>query len=245
MSKTEFTTEQLADRWMDRREIQNIMGKYVYAVLLKDEAKLVDTYWADLPDISLGVNDGYYVGPEAVRGYYDAVDENTRIRTEYMMKVLPKYFEGKTEEELHGVGSIYVDGLSNAVIEQAEDGKTIKALWHVAGCDTDIHPEGPFSYWAYGYIAADFILIDDEWKIWHMQNIVDLDAPVGVNFAKPVAKEEPLPEFAGLADLLKPLPAPTVAKKIHEAYHPGRGFMPLARVPEPYKTFADTFSYGI
>lgn len=245
MSKTEFTTEQLADRWMDRREIQNIMGKYVYAVLLKDEAKLVDTYWADLPDISLGVNDGYYVGPEAVKGYYAAIDENTRIRTEYMMKVLPKYFEGKTEAELHGVGSIDVDGLSNAVIEQAEDGKTIKALWHVAGCDTNIHPEGPYSYWAYGYIAADFILIDDEWKIWHMQNIVDLGAPVGIDFAKPYGKVEPLPEFAGLADLLKPLPTPTVEKKIHEAYHVGRGFQPLARVPEPYTTFAETFSYGI
>ena len=245
MSKIEFTTEQLADRWMDRREIQNIMGKYVYAVLLKDEAKLVDTYWADLPDISLGVNEGYYVGPEAVRGYYAALDENTKIRTEYMMKTLPLYFEGKTEAELHGVGSLDVDGLSNAVIEQAEDGQTIKALWHVAGCDTNIHPEGPYSYWTYGYMAADFILQDDEWKIWHLQDIKDLYCPVGVNFAEPYAAPAPIEEFAGLAELLKPLPAPTVATPIHEAYTPARGFQPLAKVPEPYATFADTFSYGV
>jgi hypothetical protein len=231
---------------MDRREIQNIMGKYVYAVLLKEESKLVDTYWADLPDISLGVNNGYYVGQDAVRGYYAAIDENTKIRSEYMLKVLPKYFDGKTEKDVHGVGSLEVDGLSNAVIEQAEDGKTIKALWHVAGCDTNIHPEGPYSYWAYGYIAADFILIDDEWKIWHLQNIIDLGAPVGVDFAKPGAdKVEPLPEFAALADQLKPLPEPTVKKAIHDEYKPGRGFQPFAKVPEPYVTFADTFSYGI
>lgn len=239
-----YTTEQLADRWMDRREVQNIMGRYVYETQLKAYAGIFDSFWADLPDVSFGVNGGYYVGQEAVKGYYAALEENTKIRSAYMMKVLPKFFEGKTAEEVYGVGALSVDGLSNAVIEQAEDGKTIKALWHVAGCDIDIHPEGPYAYWAYGYIAADFILVDDEWKIWHMQRINDLDAPVGINFAKDSYEVEPLPEFAALADELKPLPAPTVATPIHEAYKPGRGFAPLAKVPEPYVTFADTFSYG-
>ncbi len=243
--KRDYTTEELADRWMDRREIQNIMGKYVYATMMKEEKTILSRFWSKRDDICLGLNNGYYVGQTAVKTYYETIDRNTRITTEYMLKVLPKYFKGKTADEMHGVGSLDVDALNTAVIEQAEDGKSIKALWHVIGLDTDIHPEGPYSYWGYGYIAVDFIRENDEWRIWHMQNIVELDAPVGTDFGKPAAKPESIPEFAGLSGLLLPLPEMTVAEIIHEAYHDSRGFAPLARVPEPYVTFAETFSYGV
>jgi hypothetical protein len=240
-----INTDQLAYRWMDRREIQNLMGKYVYYKMLRDETKLVDDFWADMSDACLGVNNGYYKGLDAIRAYYEAVDNNTAIRTKHMKKLFPLYFGSKTEGELHGVGSLLVDALTTCVIEQAEDGQTAKAAWYVLGQDTDIHPEGPYSYLAYGAIAADFIMVDDEWKIWHMVDIQELTAPAGVNWTKDYPAPETLPEFASLAGKLQPMPEPTVPENVHTAYYKGRGFSPLVKVPEPYVTFADTFSYGI
>jgi hypothetical protein len=240
-----FNTEQLAYRWLDRREIQNLMGKYVYYKLLRDETKLVGDFWADRADTCLGVNNGYYIGPDAIRVYYEALDVNTAVRTRHMKDLFPLYFGSKTLKELHGVGSLNVDSLTTGVIEQAEDGQTAKAAWYVLGEDTDIYPEGPYSYLAYGAIAADFIKVDDEWKIWHMVDIQELTAPVGVNWTKDYPVPAVLPEFTSLAGKLQPVPEPTVPAKVHIAYYKGRGFSPLVRVPEPYATFAGTFSYGI
>ena len=52
-----------------------------------------------------------------------------------------------------------------------------------------------------------------------------------------------LPEFAALEELK--LPAPTVAAKLYEVYSPEREYTAPPRMPEPYATFADTFSYGM
>lgn len=245
MNKKVFTTEELADRWMDLREIQNMMGKYVYYKQLKDEIKLVDDFWSARDDISLGLNNGYYTGREAVSGYYRAVDENTKIRTEHMKNLFPKHFKDKSLEEMHGVGSIEVDALTTCVLELAEDGETAKGLWYVLGEDTNIHPEGPYSYHGYGYIAGDFIREGDDWKAWHLLDVVDLNTPVGVNWTKPFDAPEVLPEFAALGDKLKALPEPTVKTCIHEVYRVDRPTAPLVRIPEPYVSFSDTFSYGI
>jgi hypothetical protein len=54
---------------------------------------------------------------------------------------------------------------------------------------------------------------------------------------------EILPQFSRLANLS--LPEPTVKQVIREHYSSTREFTPLAKVPEPYYTFADTFSCGI
>ena len=53
---------------------------------------------------------------------------------------------------------------------------------------------------------------------------------------------ENLPEFAAMADFH--LPAPTVEKELWTLYTPRRPYMAPPRIPEPYDTFTDTFSYG-
>ena len=245
MNIAALTTDQLADLWMDRREIQNLMGKYVYYKLLKDETKLVDDFWSSRDDICLGVNQGYYVGQEAVRGYYDAVDANTAVRTKHMKELYPLYFKDKSLEEMHGVGSVEVDALTTCVIEQADDGETAKGVWYVVGEDINLWPQGPLAHWGYGYIAADFIREGDDWKVWHLQDVVDIDTPTGTSWADGRIEPEVLPEFAALGEKLLPMPAPSVASVIREAFYPGRKFTPLVRIPEPYSTFSETFSYGI
>ena len=67
MNKKQFTAEQLLTRWEIRREVQNIMGKYSQSYCIKQEGALPQ-FWSDRDDISLGLNQGYYIGQAAVNG---------------------------------------------------------------------------------------------------------------------------------------------------------------------------------
>ena len=40
-----LSLEDMVSRWEDRREIQNLMGRYTYALLLKQEKDIYDTFW--------------------------------------------------------------------------------------------------------------------------------------------------------------------------------------------------------
>ena len=52
-----------------------------------------------------------------------------------------------------------------------------------------------------------------------------------------------LPGFAALADFH--YPPYTVEKTLRELYTPARPHTDCPRIPEPYNTFAETFSYGV
>ena len=52
-----------------------------------------------------------------------------------------------------------------------------------------------------------------------------------------------LPEFDALRAYS--LPAPTVAECLRRRYSTDRPLTPAPRIPEPYGTFGETFSYGI
>lgn len=243
MVKAQYSPQQLAERFIDQREIQNVMGKYALLTMICKQADLVDRFWskqADQP--TLAKNDGWYVGLDAIRGYYQAISDQIGEAAKLLKKVFPKQLGDKTDEEAFGAGEHFPRPLTTPIVEVAADGKTAKGLWQVMGANNAITPNGPLSTWDWGYIAADFVLEDDEWKIWHLQEFTELSAPVASNW---VAKTElpVMPEFASLADLK--LPTPTVAAKLYEVYSPEREYTAPPKMPEPYNTFAETFSYGM
>lgn len=245
MYRRKFTAEQLADRYMDRIEIRNLMGRFTNFKLLRRDDEIVDSYWAkEAPEPTLGLNNGYYVGLDAIRGYYDAVTANVELQSQAMKARFPEYLSQFSDIELHGVGSLIIDALANCNIVQSDDGKTAKGLWYTVGCDNDITEVGPHSTWGYGFMAADFVKESDGWKIWHLLDLEELTTPCGQNWVTDrECKYPPLPEFAGLSNLT--LPAPTVEKTVYTAYSPEREYAGGPRIPEPYATFADTFSYGL
>lgn len=241
MNKKAFTAEQLLTRWEIRREVQNIMGKYSQSYCIKQEGAL-PRFWSGREDVSLGVNDGYYIGQAAVQGYYAAIEAETRLASQLIAARFPKKLEGKTEEELFGVGQISYRPIDTAVIEVADDLLTAKGLWVVRGLVEKITPAGPVSFWDFSYWAVDFILEDGAWRIWHMLDLAEVNTRQGLNLTD---AEPPLPEdpaFAAMAALSKP--APTRAQCLRRTYGADRPFTPSPRVPEPYHTFAETFSYG-
>ena len=73
----QFTPDELADRWYDRREIVNLAGKFVTSILLKQEDSIFDRFWSQGDDACLSFNDGSYQGSAAVREYFAVTAENT------------------------------------------------------------------------------------------------------------------------------------------------------------------------
>lgn len=57
---TNLQIEHLVERWEDRRDVKNQMGKFMHYLLLKQEGKLVADLWSKRDDICYGVNDGWY-----------------------------------------------------------------------------------------------------------------------------------------------------------------------------------------
>ncbi len=241
--KRTFTPEELLTRWEIRRELQNIMGKLSQSYLMMEEAQIYDRWWSRREDVCLGVNSGWYSGAAAVREYYNALGRKIALASDILAEVFPEKLAGKTKEELYGVGQLGVKPIDTFVIEIAGDGQTAKGLWSLHGTYADMTPSGPVSYWDWGYYCVDFLPEDGTWKIWHMQDLKDINSPTGGDWAaEPLTFPED-PHFAPLKDFR--FPAPNVPVQLRSSYYPGRPFTESPPLPEPYETFAQTFSYGI
>ena len=119
------------------------------------------------------------------------------------------------------------------MIEVADDLQTAKGLWVVRGMVEKVTTSGPISYWDFSYWAVDFILEAGAWKIWHMTMFTDIQCPVGGNWGK-----DTMYPHEGVE-----IPEPTVKEHQYTGY--GEDFISMVapRLPEPYDTFANTFSY--
>ena len=237
-----FTPEELADRWYDRREVINLAGKLVTSILLKREGEVFDRFWSDRDDVCLCFNDGAYVGPEAVRGYFSVMAENNEKRVRFMQTLFPEELAGRSDDELRGIGHMRGLPITTPVVEIAGDGQTAKGLWHIQGADNGVTPFGPLSYWTLGFLGLDFWREKDGWKIWHVLHAEDILCPMGESWTAPKTHESQ-ERYLPLAELKKP--PYTVERTFYTPYTPERPFTAPPAPPEPYVSFADTFSYGI
>ena len=226
-----------------RRDLRNLMGRLSADYSVREEGQAFDRYWSSREDVCLGVNEGWYVGPEAVAGYYRALEEEIVLAAKCVQQDYPDKLAGKTEDELHGVGAMSYIPFDSQVIEIADDGQTAKGLFNIRGSYSKVTVAGPVAYWLFGWAAVDFVMENGQWKIWHMQWLANVDVQCGTQFGTKPKEFQPVEAYAPMADFR--MPAPTVATAIIENYYPDRPFTKSPRVPEPYDTFAETFSYGL
>jgi len=238
-----YSTEQLTERWEAQRSIKNLMGKYANCVILNREQDIFDLFWAkNHDDLSLGFNDGLYRGSEAVKGYYSAVRDRNALVASLLQKRFPDVLGGMSEEEIYGIGPFKVKPLACPVIEIAADFKTAKGLWYCQGAYNEVETCGPVAHWTWGYFAVDFVRDGDNWYLWHLLYLNDVDCLCGQSWGKVPQPLPDLPEFAPLA--VFHAPAYTESKTLRELYSPNRPLIAAPRFPVPYDTFAHTFSYG-
>lgn len=238
-----FSTEERLSRWEDQREIKNLMGRLSQDYTLKKEGGMFEKFWSRREDVCLGVNDGYFTGPDHVAAYYADQARRIALESRLIAAAFPKNLGDKTEEELYGVGMMTYRPVDTPVIELSEDGQTAKGLWCIRGSYSVLTPGGPQSFWEWGWFAVDFIREGEDWKIWHMLYLKDIDRPCGGAWVGPAKVYDEVDSFAEMKDF-KPL-EPNVKRTLREEYSVRRAFAPSPRMPEPYTTFAETFSYGI
>ncbi len=243
MGKEKRTIEQQITAWEAQRAVKNLMGKYVNTLLLNRDFNVFDSFWAGEEDVCLGFNEGWYRGPAAVRAYYDACTERNKLVAEVLQKHFPEKLGDKSPEEIYGIGTMKIYPLYTPVIEVADDNKTAKGLWSCMGSHCDVDPVGPLARYLWGYYAADFINEGGSWKIWHLQFVHDIDGVVGENWGAPEPEYPELPEFAPLKEFA--YPAFTEKETLRSAYSPNKIPDKTPRIPEPYATFAETFSYAV
>ena len=102
---------------------------------------------------------------------------------------------------------------------------------------------GPVARWTWGYFAVDFTYEDDAWKIFNLMYVNDVDCICGQSWGKEEKPYPPLPEFQPLEEFK--YPEYSVKKTIRPLYAPDRVLTKAPEIPVPYRTFAETFSYGI
>lgn len=242
MNRSKRSAEELVGIWEERREIKNLMGRYAVSFLLKKEKTMFADFWSSREDVSMGMNNGWYVGREAIAGWFRAIDQATAKKAALLKADLPEKLGDKDDASIYGIGDFDVKPLGTPVIELAEDLKTAKGMWHSQGSKADVTESGPVSYWTFGVFCVDFVCEDGAWKIWHLQYLEDVKCLCGQSWAE---APKPFPELEAYQELKNmKLPEPTVPMALYTPYSPSRPMAKLPRLPEPYGTFGETFSYG-
>lgn len=240
----QWNSEELLIRWEKRRALQNLMVRFFSQdYLMRRENKMYDTYWSKADDVCLGVNNGYYQGAAAVQAYYQGLADRTALESKLIQQKYAAQVGSLSAEEAYGIGIMDMKSLVAPVIEIAADGATAKGIWTIHGMNTKLTAAGQVSYWERAYVAGDFVWEDGAWKVWHLLYVQDLDAPSGTNWADPAPEYPADPAYAALADFQ--FPEPNVKMTVYETYSAARPFYAPPAYPEPYETFAETFSYGL
>lgn len=239
----QYTSDQMLGRWESLREVKNLMGRLSADYCIIQAGHAHERYWSQREDVCLGVNDGWYVGAEAVRGYYRSLHEQVQFQSDHIAKLFPEHLGDKTPEEYFGTGMLDYKPVDTCVVEVAGDNRTAKGLWCIRGSHARMTESGPVAYWEWGWFAVDFIREEDGWKIWHMQYLDDILKVQSSKWYGEEVSYPKRPEFAGIEEVK--VAAPNKAAVLHQAYTPTRPGIMAPRVPEAYHTFEDTFSYGI
>ena len=92
-----LSAEQYLVKFEDHRELQNLAARYVVGFLFKKEEELYEKYWSKREDVCLGFNDGWYVGPDALQGYYNALVEKTKLVAKLVKQKFPEKLGDKTD----------------------------------------------------------------------------------------------------------------------------------------------------
>ena len=94
----------MADVVEDTTAIANIMGAFTFLNCYKQHKRQFENWSHNEPTITL--NDGKYVGYEAVKAFFvDYHEAQTRWANETMRKLFPEELGGKSDEEIWAVGS--------------------------------------------------------------------------------------------------------------------------------------------
>ena len=235
MSKKVFSDDEQISRIWDVEEVKTLMHKRVFLQTADARAQELDTMWVSDPELqktaSYGSNWGYYVGMDAVRGYYVTKHEAE----------LAEQQEANGAAEVNQ-GNMYAHPVTTGLVELAEDGKTAKGLWYTIGNEAKARADGTAHVqWMLGKLAVDFVKESDGWKIWHLVFSLDVDCQAGRNYGEyPVYEDW---SASSSNPVRREFGTPTVEVLTHDVTFNWWDNYP-AMPPKNYKTLTEEISYG-
>jgi hypothetical protein len=227
-------------------EVQFVMSKHAYYKQINQHCEEMADIWVkkDGPSDETATwtsQFGVEVGYDQIKLNYCTTNlEDLKKKLEEASKKNP---EIKNIPENIGIGGGYgMHTNLTPVIEISGDGKTAKGVWYSLGVNGN-DMAVPEKY------AADFVKEDGKWKIWHFVNLFEPVALRGTEeyphvdnfYKKPLGAKGVLPgekptTEGGIHYITRTAPDlynydPKVVPKIYP------------KLPEPYYTFGETFSY--
>lgn len=249
------------ERALDMWEVQKLMSKHEYL-----HAAIQNEY--ELEHLWVEANGPYaktatFASPAWVmngldtikRAYGGATEESKAKALEALSQIDP---DVKNSPENLGAGSEWVMHTSTTpVIEVAGDGKTAKGVWYSPGMGlmpaidgTSVKVRATFFWEKYG---GDFVKENGHWRIWHLQMAYDYTPPLDEKMTENLGRKgEPAAAAAGPGG-----PAREAGERMggtmpegftkpahsYQNYRYDRVPEVYPKLPEPYYTFSETFSY--
>jgi hypothetical protein len=240
----ESSLERKVQRALDIAEVQNVMSKHAYYHAAGRHLQELTDVWVRedgdyAASASFGQNHGYWVGMRRIRQCYGELNESNRKRNLEIVSGL--HPEVTNSQENEGVGSMIMHTLTTPIIEVAGDGKTAKGMWYSPGQVTEVGADGkPVAMWMWERYGADFVKEDGKWKLWHIHMYTDFAVPPGESWVDPTTKSGfSFGDTVGRPPEMKP----DIEEVTYREWSPTT-VPQLVPMPEPYHTFAETFSYG-
>lgn len=240
MAVKKFTDEEMMRRVWQLEEIKHLMSLRSYYYMNDMRTEEINEMWVQEPEhartASFGRNWGYYVGMDAIRNYY-VVQHNER-RHESLTAMCKTHPELQDTSANLGFGCSQMHPVTTPVVVIADDGKTARGVWYSVIQESEGKPDGScYAYWSTEVTAADFVLENEKWRIWHLVIASDFICPAGEAFAdQPVV----LPPENNV--IRKEFGTPTIPMLTHDVTFCWEDNYPA--FPEPYITYSDKNSYG-
>jgi hypothetical protein len=222
-------SERQAQQAAAARQVENAMSRYTVYESLGRVGDALDEFALTEKDVQADVGFGFYYGEEGIRKF---------------CAVNGLLIGNSTDGTLRN-GATHLYANTTPIIEVSEDLKTAKGLWLSASALTFGSPSKGFQpRTGYSRRACDFIYVDGRWKLWHFMVYGLISAPIGKSWTdNDVVEENMRTRFDWIPDHLKPDLPTDVGVGASGGWRPDRPIMQV-KVPSPYKTFEETFSYA-
>jgi hypothetical protein len=211
-------------------------------------------------------------GVATVRKAYGEGHQSDKIKAfKELQQAYPELANVDVKEGAYIGGEFAMHTSTTGIVEVALDGKTAKGIWYSPGAGLVPHVNGKsvevggIFFWE--KYAADFVKEDGKWKIWHMGMYYDFTPQFPASMTERLGNGVKSEAAAGgpgggpgggappNADANKEKGEKMTAEEIakggmlpnpykYPSWSPTRKNFIVPKIPEPYKTFSETFSYG-
>lgn len=231
-------------RLLDIQDITTLMSRHAWYYSAGQHQRELDELFAtEMPDVSFGTNAGYWVGYTSIKRSY--VDWFHKQAAKDLAALSRRHPEIKNTPENLLAGTSMIHTITTPLIVVAEDGNTAKGLFYSPGQVTQTPLGQPTAGWMWERYAIDFIKLKGRWLIWHFNVFTDFSVPPGGDWTKDTMAANIVRQPGEVLPWEDPeAPKFDIEVETYKSYGIGvvRGEKP--RIPVPYRTFSETFSYG-